>query len=75
MKLYLTRLCYTIAIFISHTNMPKQALVSFKRLFDLQGFRDSRYSALAIGAFIAMLGQFVPYYYISMLIYFVHTID
>ncbi|KAF2437727.1 MFS general substrate transporter [Karstenula rhodostoma CBS 690.94] len=58
-------LCYIVAISISSTNMSKQPSISWKRLVDLQGFRDSRYSVLAIGSFIAMLGQFIPYYYIS----------
>ncbi|KAF1976428.1 MFS general substrate transporter [Bimuria novae-zelandiae CBS 107.79] len=58
-------LCYATATLISFTNMPKQRLCSAKTLFDIQGFADRRYSVLAIGAFIAMLGQFVPYYYIS----------
>lgn len=59
------RVCYTIAILISSTNMPRQRLKSVKGLVDLRGFLDRRYSVLAVGAFIAMLGQFVPYYYIS----------
>ncbi|KAJ4291657.1 hypothetical protein N0V90_009552 [Kalmusia sp. IMI 367209] len=45
--------------------MPKQPLKSIKNLMDLKGFLDRRYSVLAAGAFIAMLGQFIPYYYIS----------
>jgi hypothetical protein len=32
---------------------------------DFKGFGDRRYAVLAAGAFVAMLGQFVPYYYIS----------
>ena len=59
------RLCYMAAIAISYTNMPKQPLKSVKNLLDLRGFLDRRYSVLAVGAFIAMLGQFIPYYYIS----------
>jgi hypothetical protein len=64
-ELYTASLCYVAAISISHTKIPKQTSISLKRLFDLQGFHDRRYSVLAIGAFIAMLGQFIPYYYIS----------
>lgn len=36
----------------------------FSALFDFSGFLDARYAVLAVGAFVTMLGQFVPYYYI-----------
>lgn len=60
------RLCYTIAVFVSRVNLPKQRLSSMSKLLDFKGFLDLRYSVLAIGAFLAMLGQFIPFYYISM---------
>lgn len=66
-KTFTFRLCYIGAILISSTNMSKIPSISWKRLVDIRGFKDSRYSVLAIGAFIAMLGQFIPYYYISTL--------
>ncbi|KAH7119734.1 major facilitator superfamily domain-containing protein [Dendryphion nanum] len=56
--------CYVIAFFISWTKMPTRPL-QLQALFDFKGFADSRYFVLAIGAFLAMLGQFVPYYYMS----------
>ena len=37
----------------------------WKTLLDFQGFLDIRYTVLALGAFVTMLVNFVPYYYIS----------
>lgn len=37
------------------------------RLLDFKGFLDRRYTVLAVGAFVAMLGQFIPYYYVGMI--------
>ena len=61
----LRRLCYIVAILISSTNIPGRRLSSLSALFDMKGFLDRRYSVLAVGAFVTMLGQFLPYYYIS----------
>lgn len=61
----ISRLCYFVAILISFTNRPKRRMSSLSVLFDLEGFTDRRYAVLAVGAFVTMLGQFVPYYYIS----------
>lgn len=55
-----------VALCISHTNGTTQPLKGIGTLLDFRGFLDMRYSVLAIGAFVTMLGQFVPYYYISM---------
>jgi MCP family monocarboxylic acid transporter-like MFS transporter 10 len=60
-----TRCCYAVALSISSTKQDAGPLRSWKRLIDFEGFLDRRYSVLAVGAFVAMLGQFVPYYYIS----------
>jgi hypothetical protein len=59
------RLCYIIAICISRTNGITKPMQGISTLLDFKGFLDARYSVLALGAFITMLGQFVPYYYIS----------
>ncbi|KAF1960694.1 MFS general substrate transporter [Byssothecium circinans] len=57
--------CYTIALLVSDTKAPNNPTKSLRRLFDFKGFLDRRYSVLVAGAFLAMLGQFVPYYYIG----------
>ena len=59
------RCCYALALSISWPKQGTEPLTSWKRLLDFEGFRDGRYSVLAAGTFVAMLGQFVPYYYIS----------
>jgi MCP family monocarboxylic acid transporter-like MFS transporter 10 len=59
------RCCYAIALSISSNEHETEPLGSWKRLLDFTGFLDRRYAVLAAGAFLAMLGQFIPYYYIS----------
>lgn len=59
------RCCYVVALSISSPKLDAEPLKSWKRLLDFNGFLDRRYSVLAAGSFAAMLGQFVPYYYIS----------
>ncbi|KAF2009488.1 MFS general substrate transporter [Aaosphaeria arxii CBS 175.79] len=56
---------YAIALSISWTKLPPKPLRGAGQLFDFKGFLDKRYSVLAVGAFVAMLGQYVPYYYIT----------
>ncbi|KAF2865909.1 major facilitator superfamily domain-containing protein [Massariosphaeria phaeospora] len=58
-------LCYTMAFFLSTRKYGPRPLTKIWTLLDFRGFRDRRYSVLTFGAFIAMLGQFVPYYYIG----------
>ncbi|PVI06267.1 MFS general substrate transporter [Periconia macrospinosa] len=58
-------LCYAIALLVSFWDIPSHAEKSLRKFLDFRGFLDRRYSVLCAGAFIAMLGQFVPYYYIS----------
>lgn len=55
---------FAIAVAISWTKLPPKRL-ELGALFDFRGFLDARYSVLAVGAFFAMLGQYIPYYYIS----------
>ncbi|KAF2273514.1 MFS general substrate transporter [Westerdykella ornata] len=57
--------CYIVALCISSTKSIQQPLSKLSELLDFRGFLDSRYSVLALGAFVTMLGQFVPYYYIT----------
>ncbi|KAF2684267.1 MFS general substrate transporter [Lentithecium fluviatile CBS 122367] len=57
--------CYVVALSISSTKHIAEPFKSWKRLLDFKGFLDQRYAVLAAGAFLAMLGQFVPYYYIT----------
>ncbi|CAI6337242.1 unnamed protein product [Periconia digitata] len=58
-------LCYMIALLISRAKLTDVPDKSLRQLLDFRGFLDRRYSVLCVGSFIAMLGQFVPYYYIS----------
>lgn len=57
--------CYLVAICISRTTQSTIPLKSATDLLDLHGFKDKRYSTLAIGTFLASLGLYVPYYYIG----------
>jgi hypothetical protein len=54
-----------MAMCISWTKGVAPPMRKFSALFDFSGYLDARYAVLAVGAFITMLGQFVPYYYIS----------
>ncbi|KAI1131720.1 major facilitator superfamily domain-containing protein [Nemania abortiva] len=58
-------ICYTVAILVSNSRQPPQALKSVRELLDFGGYRDLRYSVLAVGTFIGSLGLYVPYYYIE----------
>lgn len=59
--------CYIIAICVSRAKFPPKQLKSARELLDFNGFRDSRYTTMAVGAFIANLGLYIPYYYIGEL--------
>jgi hypothetical protein len=60
------RLCYSIALYISTSKPSKQAgKMSFGVLIDFRGFLDLRYTVLCIGTFFAILGLWIPSYYIS----------
>lgn len=58
-------MCYAIALFISSAKPIAKPSRRLSDILDFRGFLDKRYSVLALGGFISMLGQFVPYYYIS----------
>lgn len=61
-----------LALLVSNTNHKPKPFESILRLLDFKGFLDYRYSVLAVGAVIAMLGQFIPYYYISKCTFSIH---
>ncbi|KAI1161515.1 MFS general substrate transporter [Nemania serpens] len=58
-------ICYAVAILVSNSRQPPQPLKSVRELLDFGGYRDLRYSLLAVGTFIGNLGLYVPYYYIE----------
>jgi len=60
--------CYSIALFLS-TSKPSDKPKSKIRapLIDFGGFRDCRYAVLCVGMWFAILGLWVPAFYISEL--------
>jgi len=61
-------ICYSVALFISTSKPSKQdGNRSCASLIDFRGFLDLRYTVLCIGTFFAILGLWMPSYYISML--------
>jgi len=61
-------MCYSIALFLS-TSKPSDKAESKIRapLVDFGGFRDCRYAVLCVGVWFAILGLWVPAFYISEL--------
>lgn len=57
--------CYVAAMCVSRANRPPKKLQSVRELLDFNGFRDVRYTLMAVGAVIANLGLYVPYYYVG----------
>ncbi|KAE8824706.1 hypothetical protein PTNB85_09470 [Pyrenophora teres f. teres] len=59
-------LCYSIALFLS-TSKPSNNPESKSRapLIDFGGFRDFRYAVLCVGMWFAILGLWIPAYYIK----------
>lgn len=62
--------CYAAAICLSQAKHAPRKLQSMRDLVDFSGFRDIRYTSMAIGAVVANLGIYVPYYYIGECICF-----
>lgn len=65
--------CYAIAIAICRPARPRTKLVSLRDLLDYRGFLDIRYTCLSAGAVIASLGIYVPFYYIGMPGWYMHS--
>lgn len=59
--------CYAAAMCLSRAKLPPKKLQSARELLDFNGFLDRRYTCMAVGAFVANLGLYVPYYYIGKL--------
>lgn len=57
--------CYSTALVISRSNLPRKPLKSVSAILDFRGFREPPYVVLAAGTFVASLGLYVPYYYIE----------
>ncbi|KAF2818719.1 MFS general substrate transporter [Ophiobolus disseminans] len=58
--------CYSIALFISSSKPSKRdGKRSCMSLIDFSGFLDLRYTILCIGTFFAILGLWMPSYYIK----------
>lgn len=62
----ITLLCYCIAAAISTAKLPRKPLKSPRQILDFGGFRDIRYSTLAVANVVGNFGLYVPYYYIGM---------
>lgn len=60
------RICYAVSLCISTSN-PSVQIGSRVKLMDFKGFLDIRYTVLCIGTFFAILGLWIPSYYISKL--------
>ncbi|KAF1842253.1 MFS general substrate transporter [Cucurbitaria berberidis CBS 394.84] len=63
-------ICYSIALCIS-TSLPsgksgKSGRSSCSSLIDLRGFLDLRYAVLCVGTWFAILGLWIPSYYIKI---------
>jgi hypothetical protein len=61
----ITVFCYGVAILISKPKLPFQPLRSARELLDFNGFKDARYSVLALASIVGNFGLYVPYYYIG----------
>ncbi|KAH7350140.1 major facilitator superfamily domain-containing protein [Plectosphaerella cucumerina] len=61
----ITVFCYGVAILISKPKLPPQPLRSARELLDFNGFKDARYSVLALASIVGNFGLYVPYYYIE----------
>lgn len=62
----ITLVCYCIAAAISTAKLPRKPLKSPRQILDFGGFRDIRYSTLALANVVGNFGLYVPYYYIGM---------
>jgi hypothetical protein len=59
-------ICYSVAILISRSKPSAQESKRwYGSLIDFRGFLDLRYTILCIGTFFAILGLWMPSYYIS----------
>ena len=59
------RCCYTAALFVSRSNLPRKPLKSLREVLDFGGYKDPRYTAIAVGGLVVNFGLYVPYYYIE----------
>ncbi|KAF8876855.1 major facilitator superfamily domain-containing protein [Infundibulicybe gibba] len=64
---FLTLACLLIACSTMRTRLPLQGKCSWKRVVDLNGFKDPRYCFSTIGAFFNFYGLYIPYFYIQTL--------
>lgn len=59
--------CYGLAILITRAKVARRPLRSAREIVDFRGFRDRRYTTLAIATIVGNLGLYVPYNYIGRL--------
>lgn len=57
--------CYAVSVLISTPKLQRQPMKSPRDLLDFNGFRDVRYTVLAIASIIGNFGLYVPFYYIG----------
>lgn len=63
---YNDRICYSIALCISSSRQSKDSdRKSWRSLVDFKGFLDIRYAVLCVGTWFAILGLWIPSYYMS----------
>ncbi|KAK7442390.1 hypothetical protein Landi51_09691 [Colletotrichum acutatum] len=57
--------CYGVAILISRPKLPRKPVKSIWSIVDFNGFRDARYSTLALANVVGNFGLYVPFYYLA----------
>lgn len=58
--------CYGVAILVSRPKLPRKPVESIWSIVDFNGFRDPRYSTLALANVVGNFGLYVPFYYLGM---------
>jgi hypothetical protein len=51
---------------VTRARKPLKPPKKWKQLLNFRGFKDSRFSILALGSLLSNIGLYIPYYYIGM---------